>query len=789
MPGRALFILGMHRSGTSLAAGLARLAGVDLGRNLMVGEEIENPRGFWEHRDVLAIDERLLTALSLAWHVPTPLPADWLMHPRLGLLAEQATETLARDFSDSPLWGIKDPRLCRLWPFWERAAAAIGAESRFLHVFRHPLEVADSLAIRNQMPAEQALLLWLYHNLEAVRPLLGDRLLVTPLRRLIQDGLGFVTELRAWLGEDAPLAADARRAIDAFVAADLLHHQAKADDPRLETPAGRLAARCHACLERLAAGDAAVGDELTIIAAGLEELVTARRNSRRRTAPVDVVVPVHRGREATFACIDSVLAGGGDFELVVIDDATPEPELAAALRHRAGRGEFTLLEHESNLGFVAAANRGMRLHPDRDVVLLNADTVVPPGWLERLRAAADGDFVGTVTPFSNNATLASYPVPFTDNELPSGWTAAALDALFREANAGWIVDIPTAVGFCMYLRRDCLEDVGFFDELLFGRGYGEENDFSLRAVARGWRNVLAADVFVLHHGRVSFLAETEALQRRAGEVLRRKYPAYDTTIARFRHDDLLAAARDVIAAARVACRGPAELHRVFVELRRSDAGRIAAADALRLELARLDAALGEAQRIVRERETEAGRLTTALADAQRLAHERLDHNDRLDAALAEARRLADERLEHIATLDNALGEATRVAHERLVHNDRLDAALAEARRLAEERLTDITRLSHAQSAAESLATARLAEIEALDGQLRAATAAHGEAERLAIERLSALEALDRQLHATAAALAATEDLARARLSRIEELTRQLEAFPGRLPPAAEDRFG
>ena len=70
MSRRALFIFGMHRSGTSLAAGIARLAGLDLGRNLLVGEAAENPRGFWEHRDVMAIDEELLAAISLAWSVP-----------------------------------------------------------------------------------------------------------------------------------------------------------------------------------------------------------------------------------------------------------------------------------------------------------------------------------------------------------------------------------------------------------------------------------------------------------------------------------------------------------------------------------------------------------------------------------------------------------------------------------------------------------------------------------------------------------------------------------------------
>jgi GT2 family glycosyltransferase len=81
---------------------------------------------------------------------------------------------------------------------------------------------------------------------------------------------------------------------------------------------------------------------------------------------------------------------------------------------------------------------------------------------------------------------------------------AELDAVFAQINAGKSIDLPTAVGFCMYIRRACLDAVGLFDAERFGRGYGEENDFSRRATRAGWRNVLCADVFVFHAGGVSF---------------------------------------------------------------------------------------------------------------------------------------------------------------------------------------------------------------------------------------------------------------------------------------------
>ncbi|HEX5631826.1 MAG TPA: glycosyltransferase, partial [Gemmatimonadales bacterium] len=122
---------------------------------------------------------------------------------------------------------------------------------------------------------------------------------------------------------------------------------------------------------------------------------------------VDVVIPVYRGMAETRACIESVLAARGrtPFDVVVIDDCSPEPQMAPWLAALAVAGRITLVTHAENRGFVASANAGMAMHPDRDVVLLNSDTEVAPGWLDRLAASARRDrSIGTATPFSNNAT-------------------------------------------------------------------------------------------------------------------------------------------------------------------------------------------------------------------------------------------------------------------------------------------------------------------------------------------------------------------------------------------------
>lgn len=266
-----------------------------------------------------------------------------------------------------------------------------------------------------------------------------------------------------------------------------------------------------------------------------------------------MIVPVYRDLQTTRACVESVLAAPVSipFELVVVDDASPEDELATWLRQQAGAGRLTLLRNDSNRGFVASVNRGMSLHPDRDVVLLNSDTEVANDWLDRIVRCADGaPKIATVTPFSNNGTICSYPFDGWQGATPGTLGIAGLDVLFAEMLAGRMVDIPTAVGFCMFIRRDCLDAIGAFNERVFGRGYGEENDFSLRAAKAGWRNVLCADTFVYHEGGVSFGSERADLLRNAAQALLTLHPDYDERVVSFLADDPVSEFREAIDLAR-----------------------------------------------------------------------------------------------------------------------------------------------------------------------------------------------------------------------------------------------
>jgi GT2 family glycosyltransferase/glycosyltransferase involved in cell wall biosynthesis len=283
----------------------------------------------------------------------------------------------------------------------------------------------------------------------------------------------------------------------------------------------------------------------------------SRRRKRRHDAdvPVDVVIPVYRGMATTLSCIGSVLDTiKNPSRIWVVNDASPEPELVAALGGLARSGAIRLIgsgDGGANRGFPAAANAGMKAARGRHVVLLNSDTLVAPGWLARLtEAACSAPDIGTATPISNEASILSYPGDAGRNAVPDRAATHELARLAAKANRGRLVEIPTANGFCMFIRRDCLEQTGLFDERLFAQGYGEENDFCERARALGWRHVAVPEVFVAHLGGASFGTARDHLLRRNLHLLGLRHPAYHARVAAWIEADPLAPARRRLDAAR-----------------------------------------------------------------------------------------------------------------------------------------------------------------------------------------------------------------------------------------------
>lgn len=271
---------------------------------------------------------------------------------------------------------------------------------------------------------------------------------------------------------------------------------------------------------------------------------TAHKTKKPRFQPVsiDVIIPVYDGYDETLECLKSALNANCSVghNIIVIDDCSPNPALSEELKRLSETENFKLYVNEHNLGFVKTVNRGMKLSKSHDVVLLNADTIVPDKWLDQLSATAyQNPLYGTVTPLSNNATICSYPGFCIDNKLEAGRDVNYYNALMNEVNDDSVVELPTAHGFCMYIKREVLNEVGFFDEKKWGMGYGEENDFSLRAQQSGWKNIAAVGTYVQHVGSVSFAANADDFIEKNLKKLNGLYPEYSANVHSFITNDPL----------------------------------------------------------------------------------------------------------------------------------------------------------------------------------------------------------------------------------------------------------
>ncbi len=265
-----------------------------------------------------------------------------------------------------------------------------------------------------------------------------------------------------------------------------------------------------------------------------------------------ILIPVYRGVAATRDCIQSVLAhrNAATDQVVLINDAAPEPEMAPMLNGFVNAPNVFLLANKQNLGFVKTINRGLSFALGGDVLLLNADTVLFAGGLDEMCRVAGAAGVGTVTALSNNATIFSYPhVALRAAALDDiDWSQLAQTALAE--NAGLAIDVPTGHGFCLLIKGAVLRRVGLMDEG-FGRGYGEENDFCTRAANLGYRNVVAAGVLVVHRESTSFEDEREGLLARNLPRLEAAYPEYSAVVRSFEQQDGLRRGRWALDKARL----------------------------------------------------------------------------------------------------------------------------------------------------------------------------------------------------------------------------------------------
>lgn len=282
---------------------------------------------------------------------------------------------------------------------------------------------------------------------------------------------------------------------------------------------------------------------------------------------VDVVVCVHNSLEDVQRCISSVIESdypADHLNLIIVDDGSGE-ETASYLRDWVkDKDNAQLIRREQAGGYTIAANTGLKQATGEIAAMLNSDTIVPKRWLQKItRIFADKPDVGLVGPLSNAASWQSVPElsakggGWAINPLKEGFSVTDMDEMIAPLaeDVGVLPRVPLLNGFCFVIRRAICEDIGYFDEEGFPRGYGEEDDFCIRATDAGYGLVLAINTYVFHAKSKSYGTKTRNELSQQGQiVLRQKHSKerLDRAVKTMRLNPYLAQIRDAVGKAMTA---------------------------------------------------------------------------------------------------------------------------------------------------------------------------------------------------------------------------------------------
>ncbi|MFP5240128.1 MAG: glycosyltransferase, partial [Acidobacteriota bacterium] len=225
MPRRkALIILGMHRSGTSVLTALINRLGAAISSKVSPGAQ-DNPDGYFEPLTLPSIHDAFTAAFGLHWHDPAPLPPEAFESPEAKACVQAIVDLLKTDFLDTPLFVVKDPRISRVAPLWIRALKEFEADPHFLIAVRNPMEVALSLEKRNAFPLAKSQLAWLGHTLDAERFTREHPRVFCHYDEIFGDFASLAGRIAARLGVSWPKEGELREVQDSgVIKLDYRHH-------------------------------------------------------------------------------------------------------------------------------------------------------------------------------------------------------------------------------------------------------------------------------------------------------------------------------------------------------------------------------------------------------------------------------------------------------------------------------------------------------------------------------------------------------------------------------------
>ena len=248
---------------------------------------------------------------------------------------------------------------------------------------------------------------------------------------------------------------------------------------------------------------------------------------------IDIIICIHNALDDVRNCLESISQYTTEpYNLILIDDGSDKTTKDFLALFASREPKCKLIRNETAKGYTYAANMGMRASQSLFFVLLNSDTIVGPEWIDRMyRIFLNDEKIGIVGPLSNTASWQSVPKLSEDgdwatNPLPEGFTVTKMAKSIAKYSGCIFPEVPLLNGFCLMIRKRVVDQIGFFDEENFGKGYGEEDDFNLRAEKAGWKKVIADDVFIFHAQSRSYSHQQRyELSRISGEKLRKKHGA------------------------------------------------------------------------------------------------------------------------------------------------------------------------------------------------------------------------------------------------------------------------
>lgn len=276
---------------------------------------------------------------------------------------------------------------------------------------------------------------------------------------------------------------------------------------------------------------------------------------------VDIVVPVFNAFEDVKACLRSLEqhTDGFHVRVIVVNDASETATSQWLRSFCEGEARFSLIEHPANRGYTCAVNTGLKASTAPYVITQNSDTIVTKGWLRGLVRCMNSDpKLGIVGPLSNAASWQNVPQlrdetgSFTVNQLPDGMTPDDMARLVANTSERCYPRLPFVNGFCFMIRRGVIDSIGYMDEENFPIGYGEENDFCIRAMDAGFELAIADDVYVFHAKSKSFGHDRrKQLSAQGTETLKRKHTAdkYNALVVRVKCTEAFDSARSRVKAA------------------------------------------------------------------------------------------------------------------------------------------------------------------------------------------------------------------------------------------------